>query len=265
MVAKKNPNEFVVPLTEMNDHGDSSVLIAATLAVPLLAAESATSSSCREIDGSKSGKHAEQVKVNRLMSFLLGSLVGVFMQLISVVIFTTMVMHRGVPTTFVDPYHRGAIPAQEDVTLMSPQGISTEPYHKEPFHGQIFEILVWFVYHLSLAVYLIIWFAMMTLAISKVGWRCISTSLSLKSTRRTCFLKTFFFINGFVQGSLMPWIFLELYIGNPSFDVYWMPTTHLIVFFAVIYIYDWMADSAPLSHGVDEVDEDDDDGTNYLV
>jgi len=78
----------------------------------------------------------------------------------------------------------------------------------------------------------------------------------------------------------MPWIFLELYIGNPAFDVYWMPTTHLLVFFAVVFIYDWMRDSStprqPSSNDdgdddeyemyyEDDEDDDDDDDANYLV
>jgi hypothetical protein len=74
----------------------------------------------------------------------------------------------------------------------------------------------------------------------------------------------------------MPWIFLEMYLGNPGFDIYWMPTTHLIVFFAVVFIYDWMNDDVPnksRSYGdnsendddADDYDDEDDDGTNYLV
>ena len=70
-----------------------------------------------------------------------------------------------------------------------------------------------------------------------------------------------------------------MYLGNPGFDIYWMPTTHLIVFFAVVFIYDWMNDDVPnksRSHGDDDEDngydndhyddeDDDDDDTNYLV
>ena len=96
---------------------------------------------------------------------------------------------------------------------------------------------------------------MMLLAMSKAGWQCVSTGLRLPHsvTRRTCFLRIFFFINGFVQGSLLPWVLLEFYVGNPSFDVYWMPTTHMLVFFAVVHVYDWLQDvPASQEDGSDE-------------
>jgi hypothetical protein len=279
---------------------------------------------------------AEQIKVNRLLSFLCGSLMGVFMQLVSVVVFTRIVLnHKDTNAVGATGSSSILFPASTSLssynsmlegdysadyveygdTIGTIQHLSSSStsstavigesnfdhdhhdHHHHTCMDHMIQILIWFVYNLSLAVYLIVWFAMMTLAISKVGWRCISTWLSLRSNRRTCFLKTFFFINGFVQGSLMPWIFLEVYIGNPSFDVYWMPTTHLLAFFAVVHIYDWMKDTAPTSspsssgiiiheynhdgtdskdhedydehgnddHYDDDDDDEDDDGTKFLV
>jgi hypothetical protein len=295
MGAKKNPTTASVMVHlhegEMNVSADNSSSVTAmsvSLAVPLLLESksntSSSASACGGADVSKSEKLAEQIKVNRLLSFLFGSLMGVFMQFVSVIVFTRIVLkHREglLPATYAESGLAG--PDQDDAVFVVQHltgAVSAgEADHHRTCKDHLVQVMVWLVYHLSLAVYLLIWFAMMTLAISKVGWRCISSSLSLRATRRTCFLKTFFFINGFVQGSLMPWIFLELYIGNPSFDVYWMPTTHLMVFFAVVYIYDWMADptsSAAASLSVqhrnhcaerygEDIDDDDDDGSNFLV
>jgi hypothetical protein len=199
--------------------------------------------------------------------------------MISVFLFTKLIIHA--------QHHTQELLA-ENPNLVTQEPISPDatPRETQKFimnlgHSQWYKVSIWTIYHLSLGVYLIIWFAMMTLAISKVGWKFISSGLRIpeRVTRRTCFLRTFFFINGFVQGSLIPWIFLEMYLGNPGFDIYWMPTTHLIVFFAVVFIYDWMNDDVSnkcRSYGDDEndgnndhndkVDDDDyDDDINYLV
>jgi hypothetical protein len=74
-------------------------------------------------------------------------------------------------------------------------------------------------------------------------------------------------LSGFVQGSLIPWIVLELIMGTSSFDVTWMPMIHLGVFFSVVFIYDWLKDEHHNSKNAKDADwdEDSDDEPNVLV
>lgn len=72
--------------------------------------------------------------------------------------------------------------------------------------------------------------------------RWIDSNSSLTITCSANYLPRFPSHTGFVQGSLLPWVILEFYVGNPSMDVYWMPTTHMLVFFAVVHVYDWLQD-----------------------
>ena len=58
-----------------------------------------------------------------------------------------------------------------------------------------------------------------------------------------------------MQGSLIPWVLLEVYVGNPSLDVYWMPTAHMLVFFAVVHVYDWLQDIPAPQEGENGEDE----------
>jgi hypothetical protein len=156
-----------------------------------------------DMDVSKSLKRSEQIQVHRLKSFLFGSVFGIMLQIASVVLFTELILHvaRGDESS---PSHPHEQLQQDDhailVASFPPQG---DPSAQREFimnlgQSQFFRVAVWVIYHLSLGVYLSIWFFMMTLAISKIGWRVISSGLGIPKqiTRRTCFLRTFFFING---------------------------------------------------------------------
>jgi ascorbate-specific PTS system EIIC-type component UlaA len=147
-------------------------------------------------DVSKSHKLMEQIQVHRLMSFLCGSMVGILLQMISVFLFTKLIVHA---------HHHTQELLAENPNLVTPEPISSDatPRETQMFLMNLgqspwFKVAIWTIYHLSLGVYLIIWFAMMALAVSKVGWKIISSGLRIPEhvTRRTCFLRTFFFING---------------------------------------------------------------------
>jgi hypothetical protein len=147
-------------------------------------------------DVSKSHKLMEQIQVHRLTSFLCGSMVGILLQMISVFLFTKLIVHA---------HHHTQELLAENPNLVTPEPISSDatPRETQKFLMNLgqspwFKVAIWTIYHLSLGVYLIIWFAMMTLAVSKVGWKVISSGLRIpeRVTRRTCFLRTFFFING---------------------------------------------------------------------
>jgi len=144
----------------------------------------------KELDVSTSkGKMSDQIQVHRLMSFLLGSMTGIILQIVSVLLFTKLVLH-----------------AHRQHSLLA-NGDDSEPTKDTNPHDYVmslspspwFHFAVWTIYHLSLGVYLVVWFTMMVLAISKVGWKCLSQwviCVPQHVPRRTCFLRTFFFING---------------------------------------------------------------------
>lgn len=257
MVAKNVATAHVVK-------DDDMMVVVDRLSAPLLqrGVETAVpiSNADAVVASSKQIKRQAEIKVHRLVCFLVGSACGIVMQVISVVLFTHMVMQ----------YHhrRGGI-ANEPTIAVADGNDSINPFDTSTA-STLHQVMMWIVYHLSLAVYLVIWAGMMVLAVSRVGWKCVKSAGRLQANRRTCFLKTFFFINGFVQGSLMPWIILEFFMGHPSMDVYWMPTTHLVVFFAVVFIYDWMSDDVPTAQRRPSVtdsneSDDEDDGANFLV
>ncbi|KAG7360987.1 hypothetical protein IV203_036087 [Nitzschia inconspicua] len=223
-------------------------------------------------DSSKSTKRNEQLQVHRLLSFLIGSLAGVFLQVASVVVFFKLIIdaserHRDEVSNML----RGTADGAVDVSTMEHNEINPYDAIMKSEDSTWFNVAIWMTYHASLCVYLVVWTAMITLAISKIGWRYISTGLYIPPhvTRRTCFLRTFFFINGFVQGSLMPWIVLELHVGTwTSLELVWMPMVHLCVFLVVVFTYDWMEDEVStdkIGSGKDVGDEDDNEDEVYAL
>jgi hypothetical protein len=153
-----------------------------------------------DLDSSKSVKRCEQqqLHVRRLFSFFLGSMVGIVLQLASVLVFARLIQHAH--------YRHG-----NEITALLRQSLSNTATRNTEEQAMVrfeairksedstwFNMALWLVFHASLSVYLMFWVVMMTLAVSKVGWRFISSGLRLPShvTRRTCFLRTFFFING---------------------------------------------------------------------
>jgi hypothetical protein len=152
-------------------------------------------------DDSKSVKRSEQVHVHRLLSFFSGLLVGSAIQLATVMIFSRLIH-------FAHSRHGDDIAAtllEITATATSADSIDTKELARVRYETIVksedstwFNLAIWGVYHASLTIYLMIWVAMMTMAVSKVGWGCISSGFCLppQLTRRACFLRTFFFING---------------------------------------------------------------------
>lgn len=155
-------------------------------------------------DGEKDSKfikRSQQLHVHRLLSFLFGSMVGIGLQVASVVVFARLVQHAQL--RYGDDIAANLRQAMENTvtattTTSSEQTMARYEAILKSEDSTWFNMAIWVVYHASLSVYLIIWASMMTMAVSKVGWRCISSGLRIPSkvTRRTCFLRTFFFING---------------------------------------------------------------------
>ena len=163
-------------------------------------------------------KRNEQLQVHRLLSFMLGSTVGILLQFASVLVFAKLIIHaQHQHGDDITALLRGAVIEGATTSLSVINGDEeVEELFKQTVMDRYqailqsedstwFNVAMWLVYHASLGVYLIVWIAMMTLAVSKVGWKCISTGLYIPTqvTRRTCFLRTFFFINGTCPQSIL--------------------------------------------------------------
>lgn len=155
-----------------------------SLSEPLLVGESKDGHGS-DGDVSKFSKPSEQRRVHRLMSFMIGTVTGIVLQAISVSFFAKLIMFA---------HSHG-----QHVLQKTTEADGEQHYNLllESSSGWL-KVAIWSIYHLSLGIYLLIWLTMMLLAMSKVGWRCIAAGLRIPQhvTRRTCFLRTFFFING---------------------------------------------------------------------
>jgi hypothetical protein len=116
---------------------------------------------------------------------------GILLQAISVLFFAKLIMFAHI---------NGQHFLQKTTDMES--GVNHYELLLQSSNNPWLKVGIWAVYHMSLFIYLTIWVTMMLLAVSKNGWRCVSNGLRIPHhvTRRACFLRTFFFINGTSSG-----------------------------------------------------------------
>ena len=161
----------------------SATTVEKNLSEPLLDA----SDDDHDTDVTKIEKPASQLHVRRLVSFLVGTLAGISLQIISVFFFAKLVIYS----------HNSGNPILQKTTDAD-DGTNHYELLLQSSNSPWLRVAIWAIYHMSLFIYLGIWFVMMLLAMSKAGWKCMSNGLRIPHsiTRRTCFLRIFFFING---------------------------------------------------------------------
>lgn len=160
----------------------SSTVEKTNLSEPLL-----SMSEDHDTDVTKIQKPASQLQVHRFISFVIGTVTGICLQAVSVLFFAKLIMFA----------HSNGQNILQKTTDMQ-DGTNHYELLLQSSNSTWLKVAIWTIYHMSLFIYLAIWLTMMLLAMSKAGWKCVSTGLRIPHsvTRRTCFLRTFFFING---------------------------------------------------------------------